>query len=224
MTELIMNARKARETIPGIISSLKSRLDMDEGPPWNRDAFQCLVGTVLSARTRDENTSRAARALFGRYPDARSLAGAPVRDIERLIRPSGFYRVKARRIKELAGLLLRKHGGKVPEDMDELVRLPGVGRKTAGCVMVYSFRKPQIPVDVHVHRISNRIGLVKTRTPEQTESELMRVVPRRYWTTLNHLFVRFGQQLCRPLRPECWRCPVVRVCEYPGGNLDGGGI
>ena len=218
-----MNRQEARKRISEIVPVLRKELDIDEGPPWNRvDAFQCLIGTVLSARTRDENTSRAARSLFARYPDAHSLARAPVRDIEGLIRPSGFYRVKARRIRELAGFLLKHHGGRVPEDMDGLVRLPGVGRKTAGCVMVYSFRKPQIPVDVHVHRISNRIGLVKTKIPEQTESELMRVVPRRYWITLNHTFVRFGQQLCRPLRPECWRCPIVRMCEYQEKNLKPG--
>ncbi len=215
-----MNRQEARRRISKIVSVLSKGLDIDEGPPWNRiDAFQCLIGTVLSARTRDENTSRAAQSLFAKYPDAHGLARAPVRDIECLIRPSGFYRVKARRIRELAGFLLRHHNGRVPEDMDVLVGLPGVGRKTAGCVMVYSFGKPQIPVDVHVHRISNRIGLVKTRTPEQTESELMRVVPKRYWITLNHTFVRFGQQLCRPLRPECWRCPINTLCEYPDKNL-----
>jgi endonuclease-3 len=215
-----MDSQEARRRIPGIVSLLRRGLDIDDGPPWNRtDPFQCLVGTVLSARTRDENTDRAAKALFARYPDARKLASAPVKDVEELIKPSGFYRVKTRRIKKLAAYLLEHHRGIVPEDMEGLVRLPGVGRKTAGCVMVYSFRRPAIPVDVHVHRISNRIGLVKTKNPEQTETELMKIVPRRYWIILNHMFVRFGQQLCKPARPECWRCPIAKLCEYPGKKV-----
>lgn len=219
-----MDRQEARRRIPRIVSLLMRELDIDEGPPWNMaDPFQCLIGTVLSARTRDENTARAASALFARYPDARSLAGAPVREIEGLIKPSGFYRVKARRIRELAAYLLKHHGGRVPHEMEELVRLPGVGRKTAGCVMVYSFRRPAIPVDVHVHRISNRIGIVKTKTPEQTEQELMKTVPRRYWIILNHMFVRFGQQICKPVRPECWRCPIAGLCEYPSKSMGPGG-
>ena len=210
-----MNREHAKK-IPVIISKLKHELRIDDGPPWNRsDPFQCLIGIVLSARTRDENTSKAASRLFSRYPDPESLANAPVSDIERLIKPSGFYRIKAKRIKELASYLIRHHGGEVPRHTESLVRLPGVGRKTAGCVLVYSFRIPAIPVDVHVHRISNRTGLVRTHSPEETERELMRIVPRRYWIIINHLFVRFGQNLCRPLRPECWRCPIKKECEYP---------
>lgn len=214
-----MNPKEARRRVPGIVARLKKKLDIDDGPPWNRDAFQCLIGTVLSARTRDENTAKASSALFSVYPDARSLAGAPVKEVERLVKPSGFYKVKARRIRELARHLLEHHGGRVPGDMEGLVSLPGVGRKTAGCVMVYSFGQPQIPVDTHVHRISNRVGLVKTKTPEQSEIELMRVVPKKYWIALNHLLVRFGQQVCKPIRPECWNCPVAELCEYPDKNL-----
>lgn len=216
-----MNPKGARKRIPRIVILLKKELEMDDGPPWNRrDAFQCLIGTVLSARTRDENTARATQALFGRYPDVKGLATAPIREVERLIRPSGFYKVKARRIKELASHLLKHHNGRVPEDMEALTSLPGVGRKTAGCVMVYSHGRPAIPVDVHVHRISNRIGLVKTKTPEQTEAGLMRIVPKRYWIMLNHMFVRFGQQICKPIRPECWHCPIVKLCDFPDKNLE----
>ena len=211
-----MNKESTRKAIPVIISRLTRELDIDEGPPWNRvDPFQCLIGTVLSARTKDENAARAAAALFSEYPDAESLARAPLERVERLVKPSGFYRVKARRVKELAQYLLDHHGGNVPGEMDELVRLPGVGRKTAGCVLVYSFRKPAIPTDVHVHRISNRIGLVRTRTPEKTEQALMDVVPIGRWTIINHMLVRFGEQLCRPVRPECWRCPVRGLCKFP---------
>jgi endonuclease-3 len=215
-----MDEKEARKRIPTIISNLKNHLDIDEGPPWNRmDPFQCLIGTVLSARTRDENTARAAAALFRKYPDAPSLTKAPIKDVQRLVRPSGFYLVKAKRNKELSQYLLDHHKGIVPDNMDDLVRLPGVGRKTAGCVMVYSFKRPQIPVDVHLHRIPNRIGLLKTKTPEQTEQELMRLIPKQHWIITNHLFVRFGQQVCKPLRPECWHCPITRLCDYPDKNL-----
>jgi endonuclease-3 len=216
-----MNPKEARERIPRIVTLLKRELDIDEGPPWNsRDAFQCLIGTVLSARTKDENTARATQALFERYPDVKGLSSAPIREVEKLIRPSGFYRVKARRIRELANYLLKHYNGRVPEDMEALTSLPGVGRKTAGCVLVYSFGRPAIPTDTHVHRLSNRIGLVKTKTPEQTEAGLMKVVPKRYWVVLNHMFVRFGQQVCKPIRPECWHCPIVKLCDFPDKNLE----
>jgi endonuclease-3 len=215
-----MDRELARKGIPLIISRLRKELKLDDGPSWNRmDPFQCLIGTVLSARTRDESTAKAASALFAKYPDAMSLSRAPVKEIEQLIKPSGFYKVKARRVKQLASYLLEHHNGQVPRNMDELVRLPGVGRKTAGCVLVYSFRIPAIPTDTHVHKIANRIGLVKAKTPEQTEQELMKIIPRDKWIIINHLFVRFGQQLCKPIKPECWRCPIEKVCEYPDKNL-----
>jgi endonuclease-3 len=217
----IMKPQEVRKRIPSIVTLLKKELEIDEGSPWNRrDAFQCLIGTVLSARTRDENTAKATQALFERYPDVKGLSSASLTEVEELIRPSGFYKVKARRIKEIATHLLKHHNGNVPEDMEALTSLPGVGRKTAGCVMVYSHGRPAIPTDTHVHRLSNRIGLVKTKTPEQTETELMRAVPERYWIILNHLFVRFGQQICKPISPECWHCHTVKLCEYPEKNLE----
>jgi endonuclease-3 len=204
------------------ITALSKEFGQDDGPPWNLgNPFHCLIGTVLSARTRDENASRAAGALLEAYPDPRSLSEASVEEIERLIRPSGFYRVKARRVKKLASSLIRHHGGRVPNNMDELVSLPGVGRKTAGCVLVYSFGKPAIPVDVHVHRISNRIGIVDTKKPRETELELMKTVPKDKWIVINHLLVRFGQNICKPLKPECRRCPVTLLCDYPHKNVRG---
>jgi endonuclease-3 len=215
-----MKPQEVRKRIPRVVTLLKKELEIDEGPPWNRrDAFQCLIGTVLSARTKDENTAKATQALFERYPDAMGLAAAPIKEVEKIVRPSGFYKVKARRIKGLAKYLLQHHNGNVPEDMEILTNLPGVGRKTAGCVLVYSFGRPAIPTDTHVHRLSNRIGLVRTKNPERTEAELMRVVPRKYWIILNHLFVRFGQRICKPIRPECWHCPIVKLCDYPDKNL-----
>ncbi len=133
------------------------------------DTFRVLIATILSARTKDETTLAASDRLFSRYPDVKSLAGARVGEIRKLIRPVGFYKTKAPRIRQVAKILVTKYRGSVPESMEELLELPGVGRKTANCVLVYGFRKPAIPVDTHVHRISNRLGLVATKIPEETE-------------------------------------------------------
>jgi endonuclease-3 len=178
------------------------------------DPFYILISTVLSQRTRDENTDRAAKELFRHYKTPRQLASAPVKRVEKLIRPSGFYKVKAQRIRQISQELLDRYNGSVPKDMDELLSLHGVGRKTAGCVLVYAFRIPAIPVDTHVHRISNLIGLVNTKTPEQSELALMDVVPKRYWIDLNELLVKHGQNICLPRRPKCADCPISSHCDY----------
>jgi endonuclease-3 len=180
----------------------------------SQDPFYILISTVLSQRTRDENTDRAARQLFSVYKTPRQLSSAPISSIQKLIRASGFYRVKARRVKQISRQLLSRFNGVVPKKMDELLSLDGVGRKTAGCVLVYAFKMPAIPVDTHVHRISNLIGLVKTRTPEQTETALMDVVPKKYWIELNELLVRHGQNICLPRRPRCAECPISRYCDH----------
>lgn len=185
------------------------------------DPFQILIRTVLSQRTRDENTDKAAGRLFEEYPGLEELAEAERKEIEELVKPAGFYKVKAERIKEISEIILEEFGGEVPENLEELLKLPGVGRKTAGIVMVYGFGKPvSIPVDTHMHRISNRTGLVKTKRPEQTEQKLMKKIPKKYWIPLNHLLVRFGKRVCKPLRPHCYRCPVVEICEYGEKNLE----
>jgi len=142
------------------------------------------------------------------------IASADPEKLESLIRPAGFYHVKARRIIEVSQLLLDEFQGIVPDQMDELLLLPGVGRKTANCVLVYAFEKPAIPVDVHVHRISNRLGLVHTKNPEETEMELEKIVPRDYWIELNDLMVQFGQTICRPVHPLHEICPVADYCSY----------
>ncbi|MFQ6127936.1 MAG: endonuclease III domain-containing protein [Thermoplasmata archaeon] len=181
-----------------------------------RDPYRVLISTILSHRTMDENTNQAATNLFRVFPTPESLAGANIREIEELIRPAGFYKVKARNIKRVASLLVKEHQGKVPEDLDSLLKLPSVGRKTANCVLVYAFGKLAIPVDTHVHRISNRLGLVQTRNPRQTEEALSRVVPKKYWLRLNELFVKFGQEICRPIAPLCYDCHLAELCEsYP---------
>ena len=178
------------------------------------DPFRVLIRTILSQRTRDENTDAASASLFARYPTARLIAEAPTENIEILIKKSGFYHVKAKRVKEVSRIIHEDYKDVVPEDMKELLSLPGVGRKTANCVLVYGFHKDAIPVDVHVHRISNRIGLVNTETPEQTEIELMKTVPKKFWLPLNDLLVQFGQTICRPIGPKHEICPIADLCDY----------
>ena len=180
----------------------------------NRDPYRVLIRTILSQRTRDDNTDRATAQLFDEYPTLEDVASATPEELEPLIRPAGFYHVKARRIIEVSQMLQEEYGGVVPGKMEELLLLPGVGRKTANCVLVYAFQKPAIPVDVHVHRISNRLGLVDTKTPEETEVELERIVPRKYWIELNDLMVQFGQTICRPVNPLHEICPLADICLY----------
>lgn len=178
------------------------------------EPFKSLISTILSQRTKDENTDKASKMLYSYYDTPKKLANAKLEYIEKLIRPSGFYRVKAKRIKNVSRILIEKYNGKVPDDIEKLLSLPGVGRKTANCVLVYGFRKAAIPVDTHVHRISNRIGLVKTKTPEQTEKKLEKLIPKKHWLDVNELFVKHGQNICRPIKPLCFKCPLKKICEY----------
>lgn len=174
--------------------------------------FRILVGTLLSARTRDETTARVAHALFSKYPDAPALAKASIRDIEKIIRPIGFYHAKARYARTLAQKLVAEFGGQVPDTMEALVSLPGVGRKTASCVLNYAFQKPAIAVDVHVHRISNWLGIVKTKTPEKTEVALKAIYPQSEWRHVNNAFVLHGQNICLPQAPKCGICVLNELC------------
>ena len=176
--------------------------------------FKILIGTILSARTRDENTTKVVKKLFARFETPDDIASADIEEIKKLIRSIGFYNVKAERIKQVSQTIVNKFGGRVPDDIDSLLELPGVGRKTANCVLVYAFNKPAIPVDVHVHRISNRLGLVDTKTVKQTELELNKMVDRRLWTTVNNTFVMYGQNVCLPARPSCKICDLKGVCKY----------
>lgn len=174
--------------------------------------FQILVATILSARVRDEVTEQVVPELLRRWPDAASLARARPIDVERVIRRIGLYRVKSRRLVEVARQLVQRHGGKVPDSLEQLLRLPGVGRKTAGCVVVYAFGGRALPVDTHVHRIGNRLGWVDTRGPEQTERELLQVVPAKWQAAVNDLLVHHGKTICLPRRPRCQQCPVRADC------------
>jgi endonuclease III len=193
--------------------------------PYLRDhaenPFQVLIGTILSQRTRDENTDRASELLFAKYPGAKELAAASPRNVERLIYGTGYYRTKARHIRATAKAILDRFEGKVPADRELLLSLPGVGPKTANCVLVFGYGLPAVPVDTHVHRIANRLGLVHTRTPEQTEQEIVRKVPPEYWIPLNPLLVQHGQNICRPNRPLCPLCPIAEYCATGVALRDG---
>jgi endonuclease-3 len=183
-----------------------------------RDPFYVLVSTVLSQRTRDANMDAASRALFQRFPTAYELSKAEKKEVEKLIKPAGMYKQKAERIVEIAREIVEKYGGNVPNDLESLLKLKGVGRKTANIVLAVSFGIPAIAVDVHVHRITNRMGIVKTDKPEETERELMKILPRKYWTKLNGALVNFGQQVCTPRKPKCTECVFREVCEYGRRN------
>nr|WP_048110599.1 endonuclease III [Nitrosarchaeum koreense] len=176
--------------------------------------FSILIGTILSARTKDETTTKAVKMLFSKYKTPKELANAKVKDIEKIIRSIGFYHVKSRRIIEVSKIIDSKYSGIVPDTLDELIQLPGVGRKTANCVLVYAFDKPAIPVDIHVHRISNRLGLVNTKSPEETELVLMKKIPKKYWIKINDTFVMYGQNICKPINPMCNVCKIKKNCKY----------
>ena len=194
---------------PPRMTALRELHEAETGGP-----FSILIGTILSARTKDENTTKVVKILFSKYKDAKSLANARVKDVEKIIKSIGFYHVKSKRIIEVAKIIDSKYKGEVPDNLDELVELPGVGRKTANCVLVYAFEKPAIPVDIHVHRISNRLGLVKTKNPEDTEQELMKKIPKKYWLEINDTFVMYGQNICKPISPMCDVCKIKKSCLY----------
>ena len=185
----------------------------------NSDPFRILISTILSARTRDPVTEKASDRLFARYADASSLANAEREEVASIIKPVSFYNQKSKNIVETSKQIVQKFHGKVPRSYSELMELPGVGRKTAGCVLVYGFGEPAIPVDVHVDRIPNRIGLVQTSSPEETEVELLKLYDRKYWLDVNELFVSFGQTICRPVGPKCEICPLKRMCKYYRENV-----
>jgi endonuclease III len=182
----------------------------------SRDPFHVLISTILSLRTKDEVTRQAATRLLGKAVSPQDLLRLPEEDIARLIFPVGFYKTKARTLRQICRDLIDKYGGKVPNDLDELLKLKGVGRKTANLVVTLGFHKPGICVDTHVHRVSNRLGYVKTKTPEQTEAALRKKLPEEYWIEYNDLLVTWGQNICRPISPFCSRCAVLPYCRQVG--------
>jgi len=181
-----------------------------------QDPYKILISTILSARTKDDTTAEACLRLFGKAPTIQALACLSENDLAALIYPVGFYKTKARHIKAAAGMLLNEHNGRVPDSLEGLLELPGVGRKTANLVLGEAFRKHAICVDTHVHRISNRLGLVRTQTPYETEQALTRVLPRRYWIRYNTYLVAHGQVICKPISPRCSQCRIQAFCRRVG--------
>jgi endonuclease-3 len=194
-------------------TALKNLQTQEDGDP-----YKILIGTILSARTRDETTTNVIKMLFSKFKNPEELARANLNEIKELIQKIGFYNIKAARIKEVSKILVEKYDSKVPPNLEDLLSFPGVGRKTANCVLVYGFKKPAIPVDVHVHRISNRIGIVKTKKPEETEIVLQKSVDRKHWIAVNETFVVFGQNICLPIKPKCNVCRLTKLCEYYENN------
>ena len=181
------------------------------------DPFQVLIATMLSAQTKDAVTHAASTRLFRVARSPRTMAALPVRRLERLIYPVSFYRTKARHLRETCRQLVDRYGGRVPDRMEELLTLPGVGRKTANLVLILSHgSRDNICVDTHVHRIANRLGWVRTATPDQTELALYRVVARRWWPAVNLYLVTWGQNVCRPVYPRCGACVVAALCPRMG--------
>ena len=185
------------------------------------EPFQILIATLLSARTQDATTHAASMRLFRRARTPRNLARVPIKEIEQLIYPVSFYRNKARHVKACCEMLTTRFSGRVPRTMEELVMLPGVGRKTANLVMILAFKsRENICVDTHVHRISNRLGWVRTNQPEETEQALYRAIAQRWWPLLNLYLVTWGQNVCRPLSPRCLECAVAVACPRIGVRGD----
>jgi endonuclease-3 len=209
----------SNRNIDRVLSTLKRLIRQWEEPVVGRykhDPFTTLISCLLSLRTQDATTHAASERLFrlARTPQAMLRLSIPA--IERAIYPVGFYKTKARTLHHVCRALLARYGGRVPGDLDELLTIKGVGRKTANLVVTLAFRKPGICVDTHVHRISNRWGYVRTKTPEQPEMALRATLPKRHWIILNDLLVTFGQHLCHPTSPWCSRCPIASACAKIG--------
>ncbi|MGB8426376.1 MAG: endonuclease III [Desulfobacterales bacterium] len=202
--------------LPAVFRTLKEAVQAWRRPAvghYTSTPFTVLISCLLSLRTQDKTTYAASGRLFELARDPQTMVGLPVATIEKCIYPVGFYKTKAKTIKEICQILLDAYGGGVPHELDDLLRLPGVGRKTANLVVTLGFGQPGICVDTHVHRITNRWGYVQTKTPDQTEMALRQKLPRRYWLTINDLLVAYGQNICKPISPICSACRIRRFCD-----------
>ena len=204
MRLLKQEVRRWKEPVVGVVAKASG------------DPFQILISTILSLRTRDQTTAEASERLFRLATTPAVMANLSSRQIERAIYPVGFYRTKARRIREISRDLLERYRGRVPDNISELLTLHGVGRKTANLVVTVGFRKPGICVDIHVHRISNRWGYIRTRSPAESEQVLRDKLPKAYWIGYNDLLVPFGQNICTPISPRCSECKLMRYCDRVG--------
>lgn len=206
---LIRRAKKINSILGDVFPDAKCELDF-------KNPLELLVATVLSAQCTDKRVNMVTPALFKKYPTAQKLAGAPRADLEELIKSTGFYRNKAASIHGLAAALLDKHNGKVPDKLDELVKLPGVGRKTANVVLSNAFDTPGITVDTHVGRIARRLGFTENTDPVKVEFDLMEIFAPEDWTLLNHRLIFFGRRICHSRKPACGACPLAKLCPSFG--------
>ena len=207
-----MQTRILKQNIEIIFERIK-----ENAPPHHfefEDPFWVLITTILSHRTKDEVTDPAARRLFDRYKDPEGLSSAKQEDVERLINKVGFYKVKSERVIRAAGIIRNDFNGKVPMNVDDLMKIPGVGRKTANVVLADSMGIPAIAVDTHVFRISRRIGLSSGKKPEDVEYDLMRIIPKKLWLGFNPVMVEFGKKICRPINPKCDLCNITEYCNF----------
>lgn len=180
-----------------------------------RSPYMVLISCLLSLRTMDKITGPISEKLFEIADTPKKINKLSLKKLQKIIKPVNYYITKSKRIKEISKILAKKYNGKVPSNFDELMKLKGVGRKTANIVMTYGhFKKNYIAIDTHCHRIPNRLGWIKTKTPEQTEEEIKKILPKKYWQDFNDIFVTFGQNICKPINPHCWECPISKYCKY----------
>ena len=208
-----------KKEIPTVLKILKKKSREFTSTALNdiaeeRDPFKVLISCILSLRTRDETTARVSKKLYELADNPKDMAKLSEKYIARTIKSVNYYKTKAKRIKAISQRLVLEFNGRVPDDINTLLTFKGVGRKTANIVIVYGFNKHGIPVDTHVHRVSNRLGWVNTKTPEKTEAALRTLLSKLYWMDINDLFVQFGQNICKPINPKCSECPVKKYCKY----------
>ncbi len=177
------------------------------------NAFKVLISCLLSLRTQDKNTETASRKLFSVADTPEKISKLPIKKLEKLIFSSGHYKKKAKTLKHVSKILIKKYKSKVPDKKQELLSIKGIGPKTANIVLAFAYNKHVLPIDTHCHRIPNRLGWIKTKTPEQTEKELEKILPKKYWQEFNSIFVQFGQTICKPLSPFCSKCPIEKHCQ-----------
>jgi endonuclease III len=180
------------------------------------DPFKILVSCLLSLRTRDENTERASNKLFAVANTPKEILGISLKKLEKLIFSSGHYKKKARTLKHVSQVLIEQFDSRVPSTREELLSINGIGPKTANIVLAFAFGKKVLPIDIHCHRIPNRLGWIETKTPEQTEEVLEKILPKKYWTEFNAIFVQFGREICQPISPKCSGCPISKYCKGIG--------
>lgn len=212
---------KKQQKISQIIKILSKKYPSYEKTTLNRmrkkpNAFKVLISCLLSLRTQDKNTEKASKKLFAVADTPKKISKIPLKKLEKLIYSSGHYKKKAKTLQHVSNELIKRFKGKVPDKKEELLSIKGIGPKTANIVLAFAFGKPALPIDTHCHRIPNRLGWLKTKTPEKTEKELEKILAKKYWKEFNAIFVQFGQTICQPISPLCSKCPIKKYCKRIG--------